>query len=247
MKLADTVSAHVFDTPVGKDGDVIKAVINPDAINMDSFNATLAINTTNIMDSHMDVHFPGIWNKSIKEIKPGSLYLLKEHNMTFENIISDEVTPMVKTMTWEKLGFDYPGSTQVLLFNANIKKKRNPYMAEQYAMGYVKNHSVGMRYINFELAMNSDSKYDKTEREVWDKYISQVVNKEVAEEYGFFWAVLEAKVIEGSAVPMGSNFATPTISVGKIEPSKDTHQEPEKSTPSFIQKMSEYISNNLNH
>ena len=56
-------------------------------------------------------------------------------------------------MPWSELGFNYPGNTQVLIFNAKILKDRNEYMAEQYAKGRVKNHSVGMRYVSLELAM----------------------------------------------------------------------------------------------
>ena len=51
------------------------------------------------------------------------------------------------------------------------------------------------------------------EKAIWDKYINQVINRDASEEQGYFWAVTEAKVIEGSAVVMGSNYATPTISV----------------------------------
>lgn len=116
-------------------------------------------------------------------------------------------------------------------------------MFEQYAKGYVKEHSVGMRYVKLELAVNSEDKYYRDEKEVWDKYIDQVANKETAEEQAYFWAVLEAKAIEGSAVVKGSNFATPTISVEAVkdtsitpEPSEDT-QKIEQQIKSLIQKI----------
>jgi hypothetical protein len=226
LKRADAVGCFLLEV---KDNEVTKAAIDPEVINLDSFNVSVAINSTNLMDSHYDVHIPGLWNKSLKEQK--NLYLLQEHKMEFKNIISDEVKAMVKNMPWSELGFNYPGNTQVLIFNAKILKDRNEYMAEQYAKGRVKNHSVGMRYVSLELAMNSESKFDREEKAVWDKYISQIANKEDAEAQGYFWAVLEAKIIEGSAVPLGSNFATPTISVGKeadiitsTEPSNDTQK-----------------------
>jgi hypothetical protein len=57
-------------------------------------------------------------------------------------------------------------------------------MFNQYAKGYVKEHSVGMRYVK-ELAVNSDSKYDAEEKAIWDKYIDEIVNK-VAEEQSYF-------------------------------------------------------------
>lgn len=224
LKRADSVGCFLLQVT---DNEVTKAAIDPEVINLDSFNVSVAINSTNLMDSHSDVHIPGIWNKSLKEQK--NLYLLQEHKMEFKNIISDEVKAMVKNIPWSELGFKYPGNSQVLIFNAKILKDRNEYMAEQYAKGRVKNHSVGMRYVSLELAMNSESKFDREEKAVWDKYISQIANKEDAEAQGYFWAVLEAKIIEGSAVPLGSNFATPTISVGK-EPEQSTPKEPPAGT-----------------
>lgn len=189
------------------------------------------INTTNILDSHGDVHINGIWKKSVQESK--GFYLLQEHQMTFKNIISTDVNASVKSISWNKLGFDYEGSNQALIFDSVITPDRNPYMYEQYSKGYVKNHSVGMRYIKGVFCVNSDEKYWVEEKSNWDKYISEVANKEEAEELGYFYAVLEAKIIEGSAVVMGSNRATPTISVKEeleadmvtsieIEPSIDT-------------------------
>ncbi|OYW19920.1 MAG: hypothetical protein B7Z54_02570, partial [Sphingobacteriales bacterium 12-47-4] len=34
------------------------------------------INTTNYMDSHMDVHFPGIWDNSLKQQKGKLFYVM---------------------------------------------------------------------------------------------------------------------------------------------------------------------------
>jgi hypothetical protein len=65
--------------------------IKADSVNTNDINkiqAKLVINTTNIMDSHSDVHLKGIWNKTVKEQKPA---LLQEHQM-FNSIISDKVT-----------------------------------------------------------------------------------------------------------------------------------------------------------
>jgi hypothetical protein len=126
-------------------------------------------------------------------------------------------------MTWRELGFDYEGKTEALVFDSEVEKARNKFMFEQYARGYVKNHSVGMRYVNLFMCINSDEKYYIEEKENWDKYVGEVVNLSEAEETGYFWAVTEAKLVEGSAVPLGSNYATPTQSV-KFEPSVDTQK-----------------------
>ena len=228
-KQADTV----LYIPVIEDskGEVVKA----DTVDISTINKLqmdLAINTTKIMDSHSDVHFNGLWNKSLKEQK--SLYLLQEHKMQFSNIITDDVKASAKEMTWKELGADYPGNTQVLLFKVNVSKERNGFMFEQYAKGYVKNHSVGMRYVKLDLAMDSDSKYDKEEKEVWDKYIDEIVNKEQAEAQGYFWAVREAKIIEGSAVPVGSNTITPTINTETKEAVIDTSNQEAAEAPLSI-------------
>jgi hypothetical protein len=96
-------------------------------------------------------------------------------------------------------------------------------MLKQYANGWVKNHSVGMRYVQLELAINSESDYDKEYKDLWDEYYPVIANKEVADERGYFWLVKEAKIVEGSAVVMGSNSATPTLEMkDNVEPSKDT-------------------------
>lgn len=182
--------------------------------------AKLVINTTGLYDSHGDVHIKGIWKKSVSEVK--NLLLLQEHKMTFDHIISDNVTPSVKTMSWKSLGFDYEGSTQALVFDAEIDKERNEYMYKQYEKGYVKEHSVGMRYVKIEMAINSEESWASQYKEVWDKYYDEIVNKADVDANGYFWAVTEAKIVEGSAVVKGSNFATPTISVEAV---KDTPTE----------------------
>ena len=78
-------------------------------------------------------------------------------------------------------------------------------------------------YVKIEMCINSDSKWDVEEKENWDKYYPMVANKEMADNYGYFWAVSEAKVIEGSAVPLGSNPATPTLNISET---KSTQEKP---------------------
>jgi hypothetical protein len=86
-------------------------------------------------------------------------------------------------------------------------------MFNLYKKGRVLNHSVGMRYVKMFLCIDSNEAYYSSEKSNWDKYYPQVVNKEVADEKGYFWAVTEAKVIEGSAVVKGSNEFTPVMEI----------------------------------
>lgn len=219
-----------------------KAELTSDSVDINVLNAKLVINTTNLIDSHMDCHVPNIWNKSLKEI--GVFFLLQEHEMDFENVIADsvndELKAYVETLEWSKLGQKYAGETQALIFEAKIKKDRNEFMFNQYRKGYVLNHSVGMRYVKIFLCIDSNEPNYSSEKSNWDKYYPIVANKEVADEKGYFWAVTEAKVIEGSAVVKGSNFVTPALEIeaektienteavedtSKTEPSDDTRNE----------------------
>lgn len=212
LKKADSIS---YSVPVfNAKGDVIKSAPNvlDGQVDLEEIKVSVVINTTNILDSHGDVHMKGIWTKSLKEQK--NLYLLQEHNMDFEHVITDSLTASAKSYTWAELGFpEFKGNTEALIFDANVLSDRNEFMFEQYIKGYVKNHSVGMMYVNLFLCINSDEKYYREEKDNWDKYINEVVNKQDAIDLGYFWAVTEAKVVEGSAVLRGSNYATPTLSV----------------------------------
>lgn len=228
LKHADSIHFHISKVNDEGETEVVKASSGSSLMDADTLKLQLVINTTNIMDSHRDVHIKGLWTKTLQEQK--NLYLLQEHKMEFDKIITDKVKAKTVNMNWSDLGYTYKGQTQALVFTAEISKDRNPFMFEQYAKGYVKNHSVGMRYVKIALASNDD-RYPE-EVAVWNKYIDQVANKAEVEENGYFWAVTEAKMIEGSAVPLGSNQATPTLSVESknIEPESSTQAEPPNST-----------------
>lgn len=230
-KNADAVSFGYLDTSVKI--DTTKEDIQSQMQNPDMLNVKVVINTTNFLDSHGDVHVNGIWNKSIKD--NATFLHLQEHERDFDKVITDTAKGYVQSMTWKKLGLPYDGSTEALIFESTIDKKRNEFMLNQYANGWVKNHSVGMRYVQLELAINTEAEYDKEYKALWDEYYPIIANKEVADERGYFWVVKEAKIIEGSAVVMGSNSATPTlenkefeadlIDTSKDEPSLDTQNE----------------------
>ena len=200
-------------TFIEKDGIIPKEVEN----DINQIQVKAIINTTNILDSHGDVHLKGIWNKSIKENK--RIMHVQEHkSQEFDKIIAsgDELKASVKDYSWKELGYDVEGKTQALVFDSTVKESRNPYMFEQYKNGYVNNHSVGMRYVKMDLAVN-DKDYEK-EKGLYDKHIDSIANKSDAEDAGYFWVVSEAKVVEGSAVPSGSNPITPTMSTKNEEP-----------------------------
>jgi hypothetical protein len=214
-----------------------KASTPQQLIEVGKLTAKLAINSSNFMDSHCDVHIQGLWKKSIQQKK--TFYLLNQHKQSFDGVISDSMEASTELIDWSKLNLPYEGKSQVLLFTGEINGKRNPFMFEQYANGYVKEHSVGMRYVQITFCLNDD-RY-KGDFEAWEKYRPMVANGDLADQIGYFWAVTEAKIIEGSAVLFGSNSATPTLSIkdtNDIEPPIGTQiTEP----PSGTQKAATYL------
>lgn len=228
-KQADAISfvCPLFD----KASNSFKAANEVSLMEKDVLTAKLAINATNLLDSHKDVHIPGLWKRTLKN-NAKKLLLLEAHDMSFDGVISEgldgDVKAYVEDISWKELGFDYKGTSEVLVFDATIRKAYNEKMFKLYAQGRVKNHSVGMGYVEYFMAINSEEKYYIEEKEVWEKYYSEIVNQDEADETGYFWAVTEAKAYEGSAVPRGSNCATPTLEI-KEAPRNHATKDPDES------------------
>lgn len=186
------------------------------------------INTTNWYDSHGDVHIPGLWKKSLADNKKTGFYLLKSHSRQFEDVIARECPGMTKNLSWKELGVNLSGVTEALIFDATIERDENEYMFDKYRKKRVKQHSVGMQYVKLLTCINDDEY--PVQKENWDKYIEMVANRDEAEDDGYFWAVLEAKIMEGSAVLFGSNIVTPTLETSllssKLQEEDTTDQPP---------------------
>ena len=231
IKKADAFSGpHIF---IDEKGSLItKAVTDKPVIAQSATTIKIdaVINTTNYFDSHFDVHIPGIWNKSLSDNKKAGFYLLECHEYEFESVIGEGMKGAANKISWQDLGFQYPGITEALVFSGNIEKARNEFMFGQYASGYVRQHSVGMRYVKLITCIN-DEDYP-VQKENWDKYFPMIVNADEADAEGFFWAILEAKVVEGSAVLFGSNILTPVQNIEDVstknEPDTSTQEEPQR-------------------
>jgi len=229
IKYADGISSNVT---LLKDFTTVKST-NKANDNEDEITVKAIINTTNIMDSHDDVHIKGLWNKSIKENKR-ILHVQEHKSQEFDKIISSgkDLNVSVADFKWKELGFNANGSTEALVFDSTVKRSRNKYMFNQYKSGFVDNHSVGMQYVKLDLAIN-DEEFEEN-KVIFDKHIDSIVNKEDATNQGYFWVVTEAKAIEGSAVPLGSNPITPTLE-NKTEPSNDTQTDKEEAASKALQ------------
>lgn len=192
----------------------------------DVLEVKAVINTTGILDSHKDVHIPGLWDKSLKESGSRILHVQEHKSREFDKIISsgEDLKAYTETVSFKSLGYNFKGTTQALTFDSSVRKNRNKYMHEQYAKGFVTNHSVGMIYVKMLTCIDNEDY--PVQKENWDKYAPMIVNQKALEGTKYFWAILEAKAVEGSAVPNGSNWVTPTTSVkGQEEEIKEVSQE----------------------
>ena len=195
------------------------------------------INTTNIMDSHNDVHLPKIWNKSLKEQK-GRVFYVTDHDLKVNSVVAfpKDVLMSVKTIAWTDLGQAYEGETQALMFEVDKENIKHEGALKIIEEKIDIEHSVRMQYVKLDLALNSEEKEDKAYKKVFDKHIDQIANKQLAIENGYFWAVTEAKIVqEGSMVLFGSNSITPMLEGSNSdESSKFTQDQSEESTEKIV-------------
>lgn len=188
------------------------------------------INTTNWLDSHGDVHLDGIWDKSINE-QQGKVYYAVNHELKLGSIISypDEVTMSVPTLNWKDLGIDHSGTTQALLFAAQLTDASNKSALKAIKAKKPLENSVRMQYVDMVLCIDSNEKGLEQERMNFYQYLPKIANKETAIEQGYYWGIKQAKIVkEGSAVLAGSNSQTPIL---YSDPSKSQSEKEQQSPP----------------
>ncbi len=189
------------------------------------------INTTKYMDSHQDVHFDGIWSKSVKE-QAGKLFYVMGHKTEVESVIAwpEDVNVMVKSVPWSFVGKNYEGYTEALIYEIDKTKIVHEKAKEIIREKRPVQNSVRMMYVKIRLGMNSEHEDDREYKEYYDSRLSDIVNRDVVEELGYFWGIEEGKIVtEGSMVLLGSNDATP-VRQKDIEPVVTTQPHAAKST-----------------
>ena len=182
-------------------------------VDMDEGFIYPVINTTNVQDQHGDIHLKGIWNKSAKE-QAGKVHYLINHKHEIGSVIAypKDVEIQVNEMKWSDLGESFEGTTEALTFKTNVFDYSNSDAANVIKNRIPMQNSISMIYMKIELAINSNEKEFKEEKSVWDKYFSEVANKETLLENGHGYFVSEAKIHrEGSMVLAGSNHITPIL------------------------------------
>lgn len=200
-------------------GSVDKAYLYENHPAVGLLKRTIVANTYLWMDSHDDVHIPGIFSKSIAERAAPRIPHLKDHKFELGAKVGSPIKYYEGAIAWRELGVDIPGKTTSLFLESDIKASLDKKIYEMYLANEIDQHSVSMRYIQIALGIN-DEEFDNGYK-VWQSYIDLIGNKDKVIEQGYFYAVSEAMLIETSAVIAGSNELTPTLGAG-LEPAKTT-------------------------
>ena len=221
----------VWQSNVIKVGDQIKAERKLED-NDNEVYRTVVGNTYYWMDGHEDVHVKGCFSNSIKQ-KASKVFHLHDHEYKLTSRVGDPQEITEKDISWRDLGVDIEGETTSLLMLSKIRKDYNSSIYSDYKNMKIDQHSVGMRYIKVDLAVN-DEKYPE-EKKNWDEVYPLLANKEAAHEKGYFWIIKEASLIEISAVLMGSNPIT-----GTLQPEKSTEEIKDEAADALLKSKVEF-------
>ena len=199
----------------------------------DNMTIDIAANTCMYIDDQYDALAVGAATKSINEnLSRGMIYFLKNHGRRTDDIVGD-----VLDASYQKVNIN-DKQVDVLVVKGCARRRRDEKTYELYKDRMIKQHSIGIQYVKLALAINDPT--DPEHYKTWQATYDSIVNKDVADELGFYWHVTEFKFYEVSAVLWGSNDMTPVI-----EPSKDTQPDSRKSTITK-EEVKELITNQFN-
>lgn len=183
------------------------------------------INTTRYMDDQDDVHFDGIWKKSLNE-QSGKIFYLANHSRIIDDVIAwpEDVRAFTQLIDWSSVGKEYQGQTEALIYEIEESKIKKPSALDAIKERRKVQGSVSMAYVKITMAINSTEKEYAVNKAYFDSKINLIANKDVVIEQGYFFGVEEAKICrEGSMVLLGANDATEIIYHDNNEPLEDTH------------------------
>jgi hypothetical protein len=186
------------------------------------------VNTTNYYDSHGDVHFPALWNKTIKE-QSGRIHYVLDHELKVGSVIAwpDNVGLMLKPIEWSAVGKDYPGTTEALILEVAESDIVNQDAKSVYSAKRSVQGSVRMSYVTIKLGINSDSKEYIENKAYYNSRINEIANRQDVEDAGYFFGIEEAKLIkETSMVLFGSNDATSIVYPDAVDDTKGDDTDP---------------------
>lgn len=207
-----------------------------------SIKRTIVANTYNWMDSHDDVHQDNLFSKSIKE-RGNKIPHLHDHIFQLDARVGLPISWQEKLIPWSDLNINKDGNTMALVLESNILKDFNKKVYKDYLNNRIDQHSVGMSYVKIDMAIN-DPDYEE-EYKIWMSTFDKLGNQEKAVSQGYYFSISEAKLVEASAVLLGSNEITPTLG-SKFEPLQNTRIKDQPEFPLEVGEMVEAYKKSFN-
>lgn len=211
------------------------------SIELDDNYYYFVVNSSNVVDSHGDMHIKGNWEKTVKE-QQGKVYLVWEHTLSKDNIIAmkQDIEMFTTELPFTALGKQYTGSTYCLVYKVAKDKIEDPKAKEWLEKGYDFEASVRMQYMDIDFAMNSNHRDDIKEKANYDAYFPLIANKEELQQTDVFCIVKQAKnVNESSLVMFASNNTTG-------QPTKGNETEPINHSDEIKEEPTIVTQNNIN-
>ena len=197
----------------------------------------------NWIDSHGSIFTEGCLRQSLEE----DIIHSGDHVRDFAHLVSNSVEKEIRSIPFRELGVDIDGDATAFCFRSQFEKDDNEYMYKQYKRNRVKYHSIEFDWSRRgkEILCISTDLNGQEYKDNWDKYYPTVINKEVADARGWFYVYERAPIVAVSAVVLGSNKVTPTLSARglsdevlklEIEPKEDSKREEKQSIISRLSK-----------
>lgn len=193
------------DQAIKEDG----STLGPDEIEVNAI-----ANLSGWCDSYMDVMIKGNWDKTIAD--KSLVYHLKNHDYETDAIVGKNPELYTKNfdLSYFKISSDVQ-KAQALMMRSIVPKEYDKKTYLLYKDNQIKQHSIGLRYVQLVLCLDSNLEEDKDYKKAWDKYYPGVINKDKVDLYGYFFAVIEAKIMENSCVLFGANENTGVYSTSE--------------------------------
>lgn len=192
---------------------------NKSAISNESNIIPIVGNTTMVIDSYMDVSNKGSFDH-IVDSYGSEIKIFKNHrSWDVDQEISFNRGIFVEDVQKRDVGIDQDGDVQVFGINTE------PFDDEtrsRYESGRYNQHSIGMWYEELRFAVN-DEEYESQYKN-WVEMYDNILNKDIADEYGYFWIVDKQGVFETSVVPFGANKFTPPLNKENYFSSSDSEK-----------------------
>lgn len=178
-------------------------------VDLESRTVTGIFNSSFYIDSDLDMLLPGAATKSIQErgvgsVKGNKIKHLKDHDWNKNIARLDVLEERRVTINGKEIEGIYHES-----FYPEAQDSTDLLIKIQAGMYDAR--SIGFQYE--KLVFCDRNSQDEDDVKNWNTYLPMAMNPEVAEESGYFWAVKEIKLWEGSDVSFGANELTPMLGV----------------------------------